>query len=72
MGAVELEQLREDEACRTSTEQEDFNTDWRVKLVEAMERTCCGLEKGRLLVGDVLDYVALALVVDDVLCEATV
>ena len=70
--AIQFEQLSEDEACRPCTEEEDLNSDRRVELVETVKCACCGLEERRLLIGDVLDDVALALVVDDVFCESTV
>jgi hypothetical protein len=60
--AVQLEQLREDEPRGAGAEQEDLDADGRVELVEAVQGTCGGLEKGRFFVGEVVDLVALLLV----------
>lgn len=72
VSAVQLQQLSEDQTGGTGAEQEHINAYWRVELVEAVNGTCRGLEKRGLLVGKVVDLVALALVVDNVLREAAV
>lgn len=60
--AVQLEQLRKNETRWARTEEEDFDADWRVELVEAVQRACGGFEKRGLLVREVVDLVALLLV----------
>lgn len=70
--AVQLKQLSEDQAGRTGAEEQHVDTDWRVELIETVDGACRGLEKRGLLIGKVVDLVALALVVDDVLREAAV
>lgn len=56
-GAVELEELRQDEPGRAGAEQEHLNSDGGVELVEPMDGTCRRLEEGRLFVGEVVDLV---------------
>jgi hypothetical protein len=45
----------------TSAHKEDFDADFGVKLIEAVNRAGSGLEEGRVLVGEVFDFVELVL-----------
>jgi hypothetical protein len=58
---IQLEELGEDEACGSCAEEEDFDTDLGIQLVEAVDGAGGRLEKGRLLVGEVVDFVYLLL-----------
>lgn len=53
--------MGEDKTGRAGAEQENFDTDWGVELIEAVDCACRGLEKSGLLVGEVLDLVELVL-----------
>lgn len=49
-GAIQLEQLCENEAGGPCTEEEDLDTDGRGELVEPVDRACGGLEESRFLI----------------------
>ena len=65
--AVQLQQLREDETRWARTEEEDFDADWWVELVESVKCACSGFEKCGFLVCEVVDLVALLLVAKETL-----
>lgn len=63
--AVELQQLRENQPGRASAEHEHFNADGWGELVKTVERACCGLEEGGILIREVLDFVELVLLAEE-------
>ena len=56
---TDLDELREDETGRSSTDQQDLGTKGHLQLVHAVDSARSGLEQGSLLVGEVVDLVAL-------------
>lgn len=58
-GTSDLHQLSQDKTSRSSTDKEDLGTERHLQLVHSVDGTRSGLEKGSLLVREVLDLVAL-------------
>ena len=58
-GTSDLHQLSQDKTRGSSTNQQDLGTEWHLELVHSVDSARSGLEKGGLLVGEVLDLVAL-------------
>lgn len=60
-GAVKFEELCEDQTGGSSTEEENFDSDRGVKLVESVDGTCGRFKEGGILVTEVMDFVELLL-----------
>lgn len=57
--STHLHELSEDETRWSGTDQENLGTEWHLELVHSVDGARGGLEECRLLVGEVLDLVAL-------------
>lgn len=63
--AVELEQLRKDQAGGARAEQQNFHADgWR-EFVEPVNSACGGFKEGRIFVGKVVNLVQLLLLAEE-------
>lgn len=58
-GTTDLHELGKDETGGSGTDQEDLGTEGHLEFVHSVNGARSGLEKGGLLVGKVLDLVAL-------------
>lgn len=56
-GAVELEELGQDEPSWAGPEHEHFDSDGGVELVESVDGACRRFKEGRLFIGEIVDLV---------------